>query len=99
MSHHQIKNEGLKSLLFRDLGRSAPAIPVLLLSESPSYPHIKIQPPKFMSTLDSHSEKPLMPALFQSAARAEDVQSLESLPAVRNALALDRASRAEIMLD
>jgi hypothetical protein len=99
MSYHPIKSQGLKSLWLHDLGRPAPAIPVLFLSDSPRCFQIKIQPQKFMTPPDAHSEKPLIPALFQIAARAEELQSLESLPAVRNALALDRASRAEIMLD
>ncbi len=52
-----------------------------------------------MTSPDPHSEKPLIPALFQIAARADELQSLESLPAVQNALAMDRASRSEMMLD
>jgi len=99
MSCHQIKSKGLKSLLFRDLGRTAPAIPVHFLFDSPRCLQIKIQPQKFMLSPDAPSDKPLIPALFQIAARAEELQSLESLPAVRNALAMDLASRSEIMLD
>jgi hypothetical protein len=99
MSYHPIKSPGLESLLLHDLGRPAPVVPVLFLSDSPHRLQIKIQPQKFMPASDVHSDKPLIPALFQIAARAEELQSLESLPAVRNALDLDRASRAVIMLD
>lgn len=49
-----------------------------------------------MNTPDANSDKPLIPALFQIAARADELQSLS---AVRSALALDRASRAEVMMD
>lgn len=49
-----------------------------------------------MNNPDVPSDKPLIPALFQIAARADELQSLS---AVRNALALGRASRAEIMLN
>lgn len=52
-----------------------------------------------MNAPDASSEKSLIPALFQIAARADELQSLQSLPAVRNALAMDRASRAEIMMN
>ena len=52
-----------------------------------------------MTPPDAPSEKPLIPALFQIAARADELQSLESLPAVKNALDKDRAARSEIMLD
>ena len=50
-------------------------------------------------TSAADSGKPLIPALFQIAARADELQSLQSLPAVRNALAMERASRAEMMMN
>ena len=99
MSHYQIKNEGCKSWRFDGSSRMAPAIPVQFLSDLPRSLPIKIQPRKFMNPKDANAEKPLIPALFQIAARADELQSLQSLMAVRNALALDRASRAEVMLD
>jgi hypothetical protein len=52
-----------------------------------------------MNAPDAPVEKPLIPALFQIAARADELQSLQSLPAVQNALDRDRAARTEIMLD
>jgi hypothetical protein len=99
MSRHPINSKGLKSLPFHDLGGSAPTIPIVFLPDSPSRLQVKIQPQMSMTPPDAHSEKPLIPALFQIAARADELQSLESLPALKNALAMDRAFRSEIMLD
>ncbi len=99
MNRHQINSDGCKSLRFGGLKRTVPGIAVQFPSDSPRCLPIKIQPQKLMNNPDVNSEKPLIPALFQIAARADDLQSLQSLLAVRNALALDRASRTEIMLD
>jgi hypothetical protein len=99
MGNQLIRNNEYKSRQFNGSNRMAPAIPIEFLSDFSRSLPVKIQLRKFMNAPDANSEKPLMPALFQIAARADELQSLQSLPAVRNALALDRASRAEIMLN
>lgn len=80
MNRYQIKSQGCKSLRFYDLTRALPGISVQFHSDSPCFLPIKIQPQKLMNNPDAQPEKPLIPALFQIAARADELQTLQSVP-------------------
>jgi hypothetical protein len=92
MSQHNIKNEAYT----QELGNSAMGIPIEFAMDLPLCLPIKIQPFHSMSQSNIPSQKNLIPALFQIAARAEDVQWA---PSLRSTVAAGHTSLAEAMLD
>jgi hypothetical protein len=71
-------------------------IPIQFTEDLPLGFPIKIQSTNRMNHLQIASERPLIPALFQIAACADDVKSISSL---KQALSLNRMPFAEMMLD
>jgi hypothetical protein len=98
MSTRQIENSG--DMMFCTPVKSGPVakeIPIQFTEGSPCCFPIKIQPPNIMSQLSNNaSEKPLIPALFQIAACADNIRSISAL---KNALSMNRIPIADMMLD
>lgn len=94
MSEQQVKNGGIK---FHEAGALSPAaacVPIQFNVDAPlSYP-IKIQSQNSMTYLTS--EKPLIPALFQIAAFADDPHAM---PSLRGMLTTGRMPLADTMMD
>jgi hypothetical protein len=84
-----------------EFDNQAPAmdIPIQFVMDLPQFISIKIQPPPSMNrSLQTVTtpQKPLIPSLFQIAARADEVQAV---PALKSALAHGHGPMAEMMLD
>ena len=101
MNERQIENDCIKPLELWDLNESPVLmeIPIQFVTDLPRFISIKIQPQHSMNhplqTITT-PQKPLIPALFQIAARAEEV---ESVPALKNAVVQGRGPASEMMLD
>lgn len=93
MNEQQIKNEGTGASRLTSIGRG---IPIEFANEVPLCVPIKIQSLFSMNKPSRISEKSIIPALFQIAARADDVKLSSAL---RNVLALKESSLSEKMLD
>jgi hypothetical protein len=93
MNEHQIKNNGTTASRFTSTGRG---IPVQFIAEPSRCVPIKIQSPYAAGKSSGISEKSIMPALFQLAARVDDSRLA---PAFRNVLTLNREIHPEKMLD
>lgn len=97
MSQHRIKNDGPKSLKPGRFIRSlVTEIPIDFTIDLPLCFPIKIQPEDFMNHAIISAQRPLIPALFQIAGRADD---LKALPSFKSALALGHTPLSEMMLD
>jgi hypothetical protein len=79
MGQQHPKNNGNKPLGFGDLARAALGIPVRYAADSSLA--TKIEPEQLMNNpfQIALSKRPLMPSLFQVAARADDAQSEPAL--------------------
>jgi hypothetical protein len=97
-----IKKVGSKYIRRSITGRTPGAksdirdIPVEFVVDIPLRLQIKIKPQESGNSLTAIAERPLIPALFQIAACANDSKSLSAL---KDALALDQTPLAEMMLD
>jgi hypothetical protein len=92
MSEYQIKSP---RTLFPELGEpSAMEVPVQFGTDLALRPQLQIQPLQPMNPIAP--EKSLIPALFQIAARAEEIGSIRAL---RNALAASSTPLHEMMLN
>jgi hypothetical protein len=94
MSQQQIQNDGIKFHEPGPLSLAAVSIPIQFNVDVPLSYQIKIQPQNSMTHLTS--EKPLIPALFQIAALADD---LYAMPTLKGMLATGRMPLADTMLD
>jgi hypothetical protein len=92
MNEHQIKSDGTEASRLTAGGRG---IPIEFAAEAPLCVPVKIQS---LYSMDKPgiSEKSIIPALFQIAARADDAKLSSAL---RNVLALKESSLSEKMLD
>jgi hypothetical protein len=93
MNEHQIKNGRIEASRFTYTGRG---LPIEFTAEAPLCVPIKIQSFYSMNEPSRISEKSILPALFQIAARFDGAKMP---PAVRNALTLSCDSLPEKMLD
>ena len=75
---------------------TAKRIPIQFAVDPPVHYPIKVRPYYLMTTLAFASKKPLIPALFQMAALADDPKAL---PALKSALGTGRLPLHEAMLD
>ena len=101
MNKWQTENDCIQPLEFWDLEESSPLmeVPVQFVTDLPQFVPIKIQPQHSMNhplQTITIPQKPLIPALFQIAARAEEV---ESMPLLKNAVVRGHGPMAEMMLD
>jgi hypothetical protein len=96
MSRQQIKSELVK---FRKRGgfySTTRRIPIQFAVDPPVHYQVKVRPYYFMTPLAFASKKPLIPALFQMAALADDPKAL---PALKSALGTGQLPLHEAMLD
>jgi hypothetical protein len=93
MNEQHIKDNGTEALRLASSGRS---IPIEFIAELPLRVPIKIQPQYSMSHPSNVSEKAILPALFQLAARMDDAKLAT---AFRSVLTLNRECLPEKALD
>ena len=96
MSRQKNKNDSVKC---QERGEFYPAtrrIPVQFAADVPVHYPVKVRPQYFMSMFTVTTNKPLIPALFQMAALADDPKVL---PALRNALGTGLLLQDEAVLD
>ena len=94
MSEQQVKNGGIKFHGSGALSPTAVSIPIQFNVDLPLSYQIKIQSQNSMTHLTS--EKPLIPALFQIAALADDPHAM---PRLKGMLTAARMPLADTMLD
>jgi hypothetical protein len=95
MSAHQIEGDYQKTQGKGNQGPARNDIPAQFSADLA--PRMQVNPqPQYSMNPTEVSEKSLIPALFQIAARADDIESVRAL---RHALASSRTPLAEMMLD
>jgi hypothetical protein len=93
MNERQVNNDGKQTSKFTP---ARLGIPIEFAVESPLNVPVKILPQYSMNHPSRISEKSIIPALFQIAARADDVKPATAL---RNVLALKESPLSEKLLD
>ena len=96
MSKQQIKSERVESEEMRDSKPVIRAVSIQFADDLPLHFPVIIQSQDPMNNPSISSEKPLIPALFQIAAHADEA---ESMSALRRALSSSPTPVAEMMLD